>query len=212
MRFSAHTVRNNTREEEPIIMAKYNLRRMELDELKAFYERIVRDFSQGEYAPYAIIYQHLQQGLQKAMVLCEGEQDRAYCVCSDNHGNNYVLISLLAVFKEYRGQGIGSAFMKQLYLMYQDKQALLVEVERPDQAKTQEEGDTRRLRIEFYEKVGLYLIKRLNYSIWDIPMHLMVLPLVASKEAINQEIKETMYELYLSLMGEEFIHKLQISN
>ncbi len=193
-------------------MSKYNIRRMELDELKAFYERIVRDFAQGEYSPYPIIYQHLQDGLQKALIFCEGEKDIAYSVCTDNHENNYVLISLLAVFKEYRGQGIGSAFMKRLRLMYQDKQVLLVEVERPDRAKTPVEGDSRKRRIEFYERAGFYLIEGVDYSIWDIPMHLMALPLVASKETINREIKRSMYELYLNLMGEKLIHKMQISS
>jgi len=93
--------------------------------------------------------------------------------------------------------------------MYIDKQALVVEVERPDQAKTQEEFNSRRRRIEFYEKAGFYLIEGVDYSIWDIPMHLMALPLVASKETINQEIRTSMRELYLDLMGEELIHKMQ---
>ena len=192
-------------------MSKYHIRHMELDELKVFYERIVRDFSEGEYSPYAIIYQHLQNGRQKALIFCEGEQDIAYSVCTDNHDNGYVLISLLAVFKEYRGQGVGSAFMKRLRLMYKDKQAFFVEVERPDQAETQEEGNSRRRRIEFYKKAGFYLIEGVEYSIWDIPMHLMALPLFASKETINLEIRRSMYELYLDLMGEELIHKMQIS-
>ena len=193
-------------------MSKYNIRRMELGEFTALYKRIERDFAQGEYAPYAIIYQHLQEGLQKALVFCEGEEDLAYSVCTDNNENSYVLISLLAVIEEYRGQGIGSAFMERLRLMYNDKQALLVEVERPDQAETQEEGNSRRRRIEFYEKAGFYLIEGVDYSIWDIPMHLMALSLVASKETINQEIRRTMYELYLNLMGEALMHKMQFLN
>lgn len=190
-------------------MSKYCIRRMKLDELKAFYERIERDFSQGEYPPYAILYQHLQKGLQKALVFCDGEQDIAYSFATDNHDNRYVLITLLAVFKQYRGQGIGSDYMKRLRLMYEDKQALLVEVERPDQAKTQKEGNSRRQRINFYEKGGFYLIKEVEYSIWDIPMHLMALPIVASKETINLEIRRSMHGLYLNLMGEKLIHKMQ---
>jgi len=193
-------------------MSKYDIRRMELGEIKAFYVRIERDFAQGEYSPYDILYQHLRKGLQKALVLCEGEQDLAYSICTDSHDNSYVLISLLAVFKDYRNQGIGSDFLKRLRLMYQDKQALLVEVERPDQAKTQEEANSRKRRIEFYEKAGFYLIKGVDYSIWDIPMHLMALPLVASKQTINQKIEKLMYELYLDLMGETLIHKMQFSS
>ncbi|HWQ40446.1 MAG TPA: GNAT family N-acetyltransferase [Desulfosporosinus sp.] len=193
-------------------MSKYFIRHMELNELKAFYERIVRDFAQGEYSPYAVIYQHLQNGSQKALIFCEGEQDLAYSVCTDNHDNSYVLISLLAVFTQYRGQGIGSAFIKRLHLMYKDKQALIVEVERPDEAKTQGEGNSRRRRIKFYEKAGFNLIEGVDYSIWGIPMHLMALPLVAPMETINQEIRRSMRELYLDLMGEELIHKMQISS
>jgi len=190
-------------------MVKYNLRPMELDEFRLLYKRIVSDFSQGEYAPYPIIYQHLQAGLQKAMIFTADDQDRAYSICTDNNDNAYVLISLLAVFREYRGQGMGSAFIERLCLMYKDKQALLVEVERPDQAKTKQDGDVRRKRIEFYEKAGFYLIENVDYSIWDIPMHLMALPLIASKETISLEIKGSMYALYLSLLGEAFIHKMQ---
>lgn len=193
-------------------MDKYYIRRMELDELRAFYERIERDFAQGEYPPYAILYQHLQNDLQKALVLCEGEQDIAYSICTDNHDNSYVLVSLLAVFKGYRDQGIGSDFLKRLRLRYKDKRALLVEVERPDQAKSHEEGHSRRRRIEFYEKAGFYLIEGVDYTIWDIPMHLMALPLLASKETINREIRGTMHELYLVLMGDELIHKMQFSS
>ena len=194
-------------------MSKYYIRPMELDELMAFYdERIERDFSQGEYPPYPILYQHLQNGLEKALVFCKGEQDIAYSLAIDNHDNSYVLITLIAVFKQYRGQGIGSAFMNRLRLMYEDKQALLVEVERPDQAKTQKEADFRRQRINFYEKAGFYLIEGVDYSIWDIPMHLMALPILSSKETINLEIRRSMHELYLYLMGETLIHKMQFQS
>jgi len=193
-------------------MSKYDIRRMELGEIKAFYERIERDFAEGEYSPYDILYQHLRKGLQKALVFCEGQQDLAYSICTDSHENNYVLISLIAVFKDYRDKGIGSDFLKRLQIMYQYKQALLVEVERPDQAKNQEEVNARRRRIAFYERAGFYLMEDVDYSIWDIPMHLMALPLVASKETINQEIRKTMYELYVDLMGEALIHKMQFTS
>ncbi len=182
---------------------------MELDELKVFYKRIKQDFSQGEYAPYAVLYKHLKNGWQNGLVFCEGEQDLAYAVCLDNHENGYVLISLFAVFKEYRERGIGSAFIKRLHQKYKDKLAIFVEVERPDEAKTRKEGYSRWRRIEFYEKAGFYLIQGVDYSIWDIPMHLMALPLVASEETINQRIRRSMYELYFNLMGKEFIHKMQ---
>lgn len=182
---------------------------MELDELIDFFKRIQKDFAQGEYAPYAVMYQQIQDSRQKALVFCEEEQDLAYAVCTDNHSNGYVLISLLAVFPDFRGRGIGSDFIKVLSEMYRHKQAILVEVERPDQAQTPEEGDLRRQRIQFYSKSGFYLIEGINYSIWDIPMHLMAKPLLANKNVIDQEVNKTMYEIYLSLLGKKLIRKMQ---
>lgn len=125
-------------------MSKYFIRHMELSELIGFFKRIQQDFAQGEYAPYAVMYQQIQDTRQKALVFCEEEQDLAYAVITDNHNNGYVLISLLAVFQDFRGRGIGSNFIKALSEMYRHKQAILVEVERPDQAQTPEEGDLRR--------------------------------------------------------------------
>lgn len=40
-------------------------------------------------------------------------------------------------------------------------------------------------------------------------MHLMAHPLLANKNAIDQEVNKTMYEIYLSLLGKKFIHKMQ---
>ena len=193
-------------------MSHYYIRRMEFNELSAFYEHIVRDFSKGEYAPYNILFKHIQNGAQSALVFCEGKRDLAYSIITDNHDNLYVLLSLLAVFENCRGRSIGSAFIKALHELYNHKQAILVEVERPDQGETQEEVNFRKLRIRFYKKAGFYLIDGVDYSIWDIPMHLMALPLVASKETINSEIGKSMYDLYLSLMGDELIHKMQFTS
>lgn len=193
-------------------MSNYDIRRMGLDELEVLYKHIVQDFSEGEYAPYPMMHQHLLDGDQKALILHEGEQDLAYSICSDNHDNMYVLVSLLALFKEHRDQGIGSLFLNRLRQIYQNKQALLVEVERPDLSKTEEEGNSRRPRIRFYEKAGFFLIEEVDYSIWDIPMHLMALPLVASKEIIIHGIEKCMYELYFNLIGETLIHKMRFSS
>lgn len=190
-------------------MAEYSIRRMKVAELKGFFKHIEQDFTEGEYAPYGVLYQQLQSGIQEGLVFCEGERDLAYSICAAGHDNGYVLISLLAVFPEYRGLGIGSAFVKTLGEMYQEKQGILVEVERPELSQTLEERDFRLRRIAFYEKAGFCLIPGIDYSIWDVPMHLMALPYRASRDMINEKIEQVMYEIYLQLMGERFIHKMQ---
>lgn len=190
-------------------MINCSVRRMETTELKGFYKHIKRDFSPGEYAPYEVLRRQIAEGVQEALVFRQGAEDLGYAICAAGNSNGYVLISLLAVFQEYRGQGIGTAFINALHSMYTKKQAVIVEVEKPELAETEKERDSRRRRIEFYEREGYYLIPGIDYSIWDVPMHLMALPLLASKEDINEGIGQIMYQIYLQLMGQRFMHKMQ---
>lgn len=190
-------------------MHKYYIRPMEPAEYGDFYKRIEADFSPGEYAPYEVLYWQLQNGVQEGMVFCDGDRNLAYSICAAGHPNGYVLISLLAVFPECRGQGIGTAFMKALCNKYSQKQAVLVEVERPELSETQDEQSLRNRRIAFYEKEGFYLIPGTDYWIWDVPMHLMARPLKAPREFIDKNINRMMYEIYYQLMGEKFIHKME---
>lgn len=189
-------------------MSGYFIRHMETGELKDIYQRIKEDFPPEEHAPYTVFYKQLKGEIQEGLVFCDGKRDLAYSVCAVSD-NDYVLVSLLAVFKEFRAKGIGSAFMKALSELYADKSGILVEVERPELAKTEKDYSYRLRRINFYEKAGFYLIKGINYSIWDVPMHLMALPLSSSVEIVEKEIEHIMYQIYFRLLGEQFIQKMQ---
>ncbi|MGE5458970.1 MAG: GNAT family N-acetyltransferase [Methanobacterium sp.] len=182
---------------------------MEASELKHFYPFIVRDFASGEYPPQDILHMHMKAGRQAGFVLCDGSIDVAYAFCAASAAHDYVLLSLFAVFPELRGQGIGAAFLLELQKIYALKQAIMVEVERPEEARTAEEQGHRLRRIAFYERAGYHLIRGIDYTIWDVPMHLMVLPINASLEMIKQEVEEIMYQIYLELAGERFINKVQ---
>lgn len=192
-------------------MTEYFIRTMKPGELKGFYKHITRDFLPEEHAPYGILHRQLQNGVQEGLVFCEGTRELAYAICAANDPGGFVLISLLAVFQDCRGRGIGTEFIKALQQKYESKQGIVVEVERPDLSHTQEDRLVRQQRIRFYEKAGFYLIPGIEYSIWDVPMHLMTLPITASKEEVCADIEKIIYRIYLGLMGEQFIHKMQIS-
>lgn len=190
-------------------MIENTIRRMKIQEFKEIFNRIERDFVPGEYAPYNVLYQQLQKGVQEAWILCEGERNVAYSICAGGHAKGYILISLLAVYDEFRGHGIGSAFLKELSRIYSDKQGIIVEVEKPENSLTQEEKFIRTKRINFYEKAGFNLIPNINYSIWDVPMHLMVRLHPSSVQITNERIGQIMYAIYLELMGKDYIHKMK---
>lgn len=187
-------------------MPEYTIRTMAASELRYFYNRITQDFPVGEYPPYEILSRQLSEGLQDGLVFCRGAQDLAYAICAAS--TDYVLLSLFAVLPEHRGQGIGSDFLQALQSKYAHKQAMIGEVERPELAANAAETKLRNQRIEFYEKAGYYLIPAIDYTIWAVPMLLMALPLTAPKKTIDANIRAIMYEIYLQLMGQQFMHKL----
>lgn len=187
-------------------MAEYTIRSMSASELKTYFKQIQRDFPPGEYPPYDILSRHIEAGIQDGMVLCMGQQQVAYAVCAAS--TDHVLLSLLAVWPEFRGQGVGSAFLGLLKSRYIEKQAIIGEVERPETASHAEEMSRRLQRIHFYEKAGYHLIPGIDYTIWDVPMHLMALSIKASPDAISENIETIMYQIYLHLMGQNYMHKM----
>lgn len=189
---------------------EYTIRKIKLDEFKNIYNRIEDDFVEGEYAPYEILRQQLQKGSQKGFILLQGQREVAYSFCVEAGTNDYVLLSLLAVYQEFRGCGIGSAFLEELKRFYSKKSGIIVEVEKPEDALTEQEKIIREKRIRFYQKAGFYLVPNVDYSIWDVSMHLMVLPQLVTQQKVNEQIGHIIYQIYYELLGKQFIDKLKI--
>jgi GNAT superfamily N-acetyltransferase len=187
------------------------IRKLMLTELENIYKSIELDFAEGEYAPYDVLAKQIEKGVQKGYIFQKGEIDVAYSICADGCANGYILISLLSVYKEFRGFGLGSSFLDELIRSYARNQGLIVEVEKPENAKSEEERALCEKRIKFYQNAGFYLVADIDYSIWDVPMYLMVLPLRASMPTLNERTGQIIYEIYLDLMGKRYIHKLKVS-
>jgi GNAT superfamily N-acetyltransferase len=190
------------------MMSDYSIRRMDLSEIKNIYVHIVNDFAPGEYAPYEILFDQIKDGELEGLILCNGPSDLAYAICAVNKENRFVLLSLMAVFPENRGSGTGTAFVKALCLRYCDMQGIIVEVEKPEFAQLSSEQEMRTRRMAFYKKLGFYRIRNIDYTIWDVPLHLMALPIKASNEFINTEIGVIIYQIYFRLMGKRLMYKL----
>lgn len=193
-------------------MSGYFIRHMEVDELDGFYQRIDEDFPPAEHASRPVFYRQILGDIQEGLVFGDEAGDLAYSVCAANHANGYVLISFFAVFPEFRGQGIGSAFLKALSAFYAHKQALIVEVERPELAKTAKDLDLRGRRINFYQKSGFLPIEGIDYSVWDVRMNLMARPLNSPFQVIEKQIEIIMYQIYLKTAGESAIHKVRFQS
>jgi len=190
-------------------MSKYLTRPIELTEISPIFKHIVHDFPVGEYAPYEILIQQVKNQKQAGWMFCRGEDSLAYAFVTN--GPEYVLLSLLAVFPAYRGQGVGRAFLREIIKLYADRQALLGEVESPELAIDEAEKNQRIRRIRFYEDAGFYVVPGISYCIWDVPMDLVAYPARCSRERITENIVSIMQQIYLPLMGEKYMNKLQLT-
>jgi GNAT superfamily N-acetyltransferase len=184
---------------------------IEPGEFRRYYALIRQDFSPEEHAPYRVLKWQISKGIQTAFAFREKSEDRAYAVCADANENGCVLVSLLAVLAHRRGKGDGSAFLRAIARRYADKKALIVEVERVEDALGDADRATREARIRFYRRAGFHTVAGISYAIWDVPMDLMILPLTASFEDVCDGIIPAMYEIYRKLLGPAFIGKLCIS-
>ena len=190
-------------------MGNRGLRAMKPADLKTYYQYIKKDFPRGEYPPYEILLQQFCDGRQQGFILHDQGRELAYAICAGN--GDYVLISLLAVLPEWRGQGIGSELLKSLQGHYEDRSGLIAEVERPELAGNQEEQQIRQSRLGFYCQAGFHLIAGIDYTIWGIPMHLMACPLQKDIRVISGRIESIMYQMYFNLAGPQYIHNLSIN-
>lgn len=192
-------------------MENWSVETIEPEEFEHIYTLIERDFCPEEHAPYRVLRRQIAGGIQSALSFRGSEGEGAYAVCADAHANGYVLISLFAVGSERRGRGVGSAFLARLARRYAGKKALIVEVERVRDARDERDRALREARIRFYRRAGFRMIGGISYSIWDVPMHLMILPLAAGFEEADGAIVRVMDEIYRTLLGPVFYGKLRIA-
>lgn len=181
---------------------------MKLHELEGIYKYIKQDFIKGEYAPYWILRKQIKSGKQTGYILSDGKNKLGYCICSQEV-EGYILISLLAIHEEYRGREFGTEFLRKLIKGYGGNNGIVVEVEKPEGAISNEEKLVREKRIRFYQKVQFTVVSDIYYSIWNIQMDLMILPLEAKREDMEKNIHSIIYDIYLAIMGKLLIHKLK---
>lgn len=166
------------------------LRVIERKEFNPIFERITKDFPRIERPSRGVFRNRIRRGLWECVGLYEGEQLLAYAVMSVNLPSGYAFLMFLAVDAAGRGKGTGSRMLAALKERYQDGKGLIIEVEDPAIAKTQQEKEIRERRIRFYERAG-YVRLPVKYWLVGQPMHLMY-----CGEQPPENIQEVVWQAY----------------
>lgn len=102
------------------------IRKLNIENAKKLYKDYMEeDFPEDERPSYNHYLKLLENGETIAYTYDEKDEKKAYVICIEKE--DYVLILHLAVFKEYRGQGIGTRLLEEIKFFYKEKQAVILE-------------------------------------------------------------------------------------
>src|SRR5699024_7362624 len=104
--------------------------------------------------------------------LIEEEKSKVYIFKKENKKvayfitmevDKFILITHLAVIKEFRGKGLGKEFLKNIEEFFYDKNLLIVEVESEKMSTNKEELDTINRKKNFYLKSEYIKYSKIDY-------------------------------------------------
>ncbi len=148
------------------------LRAIAVQEVRALYAQMKRDFPANERPPYFAFASSFQRGVYAAFYLCEEGEARAYAVVTPPEGSRFALLNFLAVLPEHRSKRYGSDFLRMLEERFADR-AMLIEVEAPESAKSETDRGLRERRVAFYERAGFRVLPTERSKIFGVDMWIM---------------------------------------
>lgn len=140
---------------------------------KVYREQMTRDFPQDELKPFAMVEQHLRDGIYEPLGFFEGDRLVAYAFQTILPDARNALLDYFAVLPQYRGTGVGSRGLAMLAQHYAGRlDSLIIECEHPLEAP---EPKTARRRIGFYLRAGARAVAMetrlygVRYQIYALP-------------------------------------------
>lgn len=180
------------------------LKRLDRKEMEEIYgTRMREDFPAAELKPWKRIAEMMDTGVYFAYGMYEEERLLAYAFFVKAAGGQ-LLLDYYAVSEQTRGAGVGS---RGLCLLKEEIQkqgygAIVIEVENPDFAKTEEERQKQERRIRFYEKNGARMTG-LRSCLFGVEYKIMYLP--AQKE--EKRLRKKVDEIYHTMFPEKYFEK-----
>ena len=173
------------------------LKKINLKEFKNLYRKhIVKDFTRAERTTLNKFKKRITRGQEVVYVYEEVGKEKAYTIIANL--DNYVLVSFLAVFKQYRGEGIGTKLLKEIKANFSNKKGILLEVENPEYSISQNEKEIRQRRIKFYERSNYNIVENIQINLHSTIFNIMMLNINDTK--INkQEISKELNDFYTNI-------------
>ena len=157
--------------------------------------RMMHDFGEDEIRPLSALQKFWTRGKYFWYGLYDRDKLLAYAFFLGR--GRHFLLDYLAVSPEHRGEGLGSVFLRELTNQFPDADCVLVEVEDPAAAQTDELRSARQRRMRFYSRNGFYDTGIASRT-FGVDYHL--LNIAAEKNLSASEIREIYTGMYRSML------------
>lgn len=173
------------------------------DILSVYTTHSIRHFPKSERKPVNAIRKMAMEGLYKGYAMYENDRKSTllcYAFFVVPKGGRNVLLDYFAVMEEYRSIGTGSMFLQQLKASF-TFDGVLIEVEDPDFAPSEEERTVQEKRIAFYEKNGT-LFTGIRAQIFDVPYRILFLPVLCTPSV--QTLRNDFKSIYRHMVSPQY--------
>lgn len=169
------------------------------------YDILKKDFPPGEIPSFVDYQKRVEQQDYEVYSYLHNEVEKAYLVCREKQ--NSVVLLFFAVTEKDRGQGVGTRCLQEFIASSKQKDGIIIEVERIEDALNAEEKRIRQKRIHFYERLGFKKIEQIQYELYHIKLDLMLLPLRKPNMSLSQII-EIMRQVYHDISQDTEVFKI----
>lgn len=150
-----------------------------------------RDFPANERPPFSAIRRNFKTHVYEGYFLTYSGADAGYAIVIAPEGNECALLLYFAIFPEMRGNGCGSGFLKIICERYNGR-SIVLEVEDPAAANTEEKRLQTERRVRFYERAGFSMLPSSRVKIFGVDMRIMT-----NSNNFSGSLRELMHSLYL---------------
>ncbi len=173
------------------------LKKISLKEFKVLYRKhIIKDFPREERNSLNKFKKRVTKGKEEVYIYEENGIEKAYTIIAVL--NNYVMMTFLAVFKEFRGEGIGTKLLKEIKDNFSNKKGILLEVEDPKYCINEEDEVIRKRRIKFYEKSNYHIVAGIKLNLHSTIFNIMILD-IDNRGEERKEIAKELNDFYTEI-------------
>lgn len=186
--------------------ANLQIKLLDKAERKNIYKQHMKqDFPKNELRPLHGIEALVNQGVYYTYGIFEKDSLIAYAYFWEEKEREILLFDYFAVVSNLRNQGYGTKAMKAILHLCENKRGVILETENPSKAESDEEIETRKRRISFYQKCGLQM-SDVRIDLFGVEYCMMYKDWESN--SVAKEIVPVMKTLYGNLLPRKIYEKM----